>query len=85
MKTPKIIHIVIEGSDEEQMYNLFEEIQNKYCLYDNCVIETENSPDDTIIDYDEGRWKETGNIKVLSKRVVDKFKKSLSARGTTDG
>ena len=33
----KIFHIVIEGHDKEQVMALFEEIQNKYSLYDNCV------------------------------------------------
>ncbi|MBW3011302.1 hypothetical protein KY326_03725, partial [Candidatus Woesearchaeota archaeon] len=58
-----------EGSDEEQMQNLFEEIQNKYDLFDNCVLET-CEPQDTIIDYEEGRFEETGELAVLPKDVV---------------
>jgi uncharacterized protein YbaP (TraB family) len=34
-------HIVIEIMGEDKAYDLFEEIQNKYSLYDNCVIETD--------------------------------------------
>lgn len=59
MKTKQIYHIVIEGHNEGQMRKFFEEIQNKYSLYDNCVFE-ECSPEDTIID--EDRKEETGNI-----------------------
>lgn len=55
-------HIVIEIKDEEQAYKLFEEIQNKYNLYDNCVIETNVPMEDTIID--EDRKEETGGYEV---------------------
>jgi len=53
-------HIKIEGTNEEEMYKLFEEIQNKYSLYDNCVIE-ECSDEDSFIEKKD-RCKETGNI-----------------------
>ena len=52
-------HIVIEGTDEKQMRKLFEEIQNKYSFYDNCVLE-ECSDEDTIID--DNRKEETGYL-----------------------
>lgn len=55
-------HIVIEIKNEEQAYKLFEEIQNKYSLYDNCVLETDVSIEDTIID--EDRKTETGGFEV---------------------
>lgn len=60
----KIYHIVIEGSNQEQMQKLFEEIQNKYGFYDNCVLETAN-PEDTIIDDD--RRDETGHLEILKR------------------
>jgi len=63
----KICHIIIEGHDEAQMQELFEEIQNKYCLYDNSVIETELPPQETIIDAD--RHKECGHLKINTKLV----------------
>jgi hypothetical protein len=49
--------IVIEGHDSDQMTALFEEIQNKYSFYDNCVMQ-EISKADTIIE--EDRRAETG-------------------------
>lgn len=55
-------HIIIEIANEEQAYKLFEEIQNKYSLYDNCVIETNVTMDNTIID--EDRKEETGGFEV---------------------
>jgi len=61
MTKKKIFHIIIEGHNEQQMQEFFEEIQNKYSLYDNCVIE-ECEPEDTIIDKD--RCEETGNINI---------------------
>ena len=54
-------HIIIEGKNEGQMRNLFEEIQNKYSFYDNCVFD-EVKDEDTIIDKD--RNKETGFLEV---------------------
>jgi hypothetical protein len=56
-KIPYGYQIVIEGHDEDQMRNLFEEIQNKYSFYDNCVIQ-EIKKEDTIID--GNRRNETG-------------------------
>ncbi len=53
-------HIVIEGTNEEQMRKFFEEVQNKYSLYDNCVIEECNDEDSFI--EKEDRCGETGNI-----------------------
>lgn len=67
----KIYHIVVEGSNAEQMQNLFEEIQNKYSLYDNCVLE-ETEAQNSIIDYDDDRYHETGEIEILPKKVVQK-------------
>jgi len=55
-------HIVIEIKNKEQAYKLFEEIQNRYSLYDNCVIETDVPMEDTIID--EDRKEETGGFEV---------------------
>jgi len=60
MKTTN--HIIIEIKNQEQAYALFEEIQNKYSLYDNCVIETDVPISDTIIDTD--RNTETGGFEV---------------------
>jgi len=57
-----IYHIVIEGCNQEQMRALFEEIQNKYSFYDNCVLE-ECADKDTIID--EDRKEETGHLEVI--------------------
>ena len=54
--------IIIEIKEEEQAQNLFEEIQNKYSLYDNCVLDTSVSMEDTIID--EDRKEETGGFEV---------------------
>ena len=68
-----ICQIIIEGHDEEQMQNLFEEIQNKYKLYDNCVIETNVEGEDTIID--KNRHEETGNI-YIDKKIVDLYGES---------
>ena len=53
-------HIVIEGTDEEQMRRFFEEVQNKYSIYDNCVFE-EVSDEDSFIEPDD-RCEETGKI-----------------------
>ncbi len=36
--------IVINIKDEDEAYDLFEKIQNKYSLYDNCVIDTPQKP-----------------------------------------
>ena len=80
LNKPKIYHIVIEGHDTEQMQKFFEEIQNKWSLYDNCVLE-EAELEDTIIDYDETddngdfRCEETGNIICMSKAEYDKERK----------
>jgi len=59
MKT--IFQIIIEGKKEDQMRRLFEEIQNKYSLYDNCVIQ-ERLEDKSIIE--DNRTDETGNIEL---------------------
>jgi hypothetical protein len=45
-------HIVIEIDDEGKAYDIFEEIQNKYGFYDNCVIETEVGEEESIVDWD---------------------------------
>jgi len=61
MKKPEITnHIVIEVDNEDKAYTLFEEIQNKYNLYDNCVIERKVPIKDTIVDDD--RWEENGGF-----------------------
>jgi len=65
----KIWHIVIEGHNEVEMYNLFEEIQNKYNLFDNCVIE-DCKPNETIIDHD--RFEECG-ILWVDEELVKKY------------
>jgi len=54
-----VFQIIIEGKKEYQMRRLFEEIQNKYSLYDNCVLE-EYPEKKSIIE--ENRDDETGNI-----------------------
>lgn len=46
----KRCRIIIEGCDEDKMETLFEEIQNRYSLYDNCVIERNISNEETIMD-----------------------------------
>ena len=56
----KIYHIRIEGKNEEQMRELFEEIQNRYGLYDNCVLD-EVPEENSII---EGKAEETGILDV---------------------
>ena len=56
-----IFQIIIEGKKEDQMRRLFEEIQNRYDLYDNCVLE-ERSEDKSIVE--NGRAEETGNIEL---------------------
>jgi len=68
-KEPHIYQIIIEGHDEDEVRELFEEIQNKYDFYDNCVMQTTN-PTDTIIDKD--RYEETGRLKI-DKELVKKF------------
>lgn len=54
-----VFQIIIEGKKEDQMRRLFEEIQNRYGLYDNCVLE-ERPEDNSIID--DNRTAETGDI-----------------------
>jgi len=66
----KIARIIIEGHDEAQVYKLFEEIQNKYSLYDNCVIETEMPPEETILD--KHRYRETGCL-FVDKRIANQY------------
>jgi len=56
-------HIIIEGTNAEQMQRFFEEIQNKYSLYDNCVL-GEVTDHDSVID-DGDRCAETGSIECL--------------------
>ncbi len=53
-------HIVIEGTDDVHMQKFFEEIQNKYSLYDNCAF-GEVTDDESIIE-DEDRCAETGGL-----------------------
>ena len=80
MTNKKIYHIVIEGHNEEEVRELFEEVQNKYSLYDNAVFE-EADIEDTIIDYDEPddngdfRCEETGRLGCMTKEQFDKVKK----------
>jgi hypothetical protein len=56
-----VFQIIIEGKKEDQMRRLFEEIQNKYSLYDNCVLE-EHPEEKSIIE--DTRDDETGNIEL---------------------
>jgi len=49
--------IIIEGSNYQEVQTVWEEIQNKYGFYDNCVL-VEVNDSDTIIDSD--RRNETG-------------------------
>jgi hypothetical protein len=67
-KESKVWQIVIEGHNAEQMQDFFEEIQNKYSLYDNSIIQEAN-PEDTIIDSD--RYEETGKI-IIDRELVKK-------------
>lgn len=53
-------HIVIEGTDRDQMEEFWNEIQNEYDLFDNCVFE-EVDDEDSIIE-DEDRCMETGEL-----------------------
>lgn len=66
-----IFQIVIEGHDSEQMQAFFEEIQNKYSLYDNCVLQ-EVDDEDTIIDLENnGEFGDliiNGDLKNFKKR-----------------
>ena len=64
MKIKEIYHIVIEGHNFDEVQSLFEEIQNKYSLYDNCVMDTK-CPMDTIIDKD--RNEECGCLSIDKK------------------
>ena len=61
-------HIVIEGTDREQMCDFFEAVQNKFALYDNCVIE-EISDKDSFIE-PEDRCEETGRLTCRRPRRV---------------
>ena len=55
----KQYQIIIEGSNRDEVYKLFEEIQNNYSFYDNCIF-LESLSSDTIVD--SGRTQETGNL-----------------------
>jgi hypothetical protein len=61
-------HIKIEGTDEGQMRELFDRIQNEYNLYDNCVIE-EVSDEESFIEA-EDRCEETGEIICERPKVI---------------
>lgn len=63
--------IIIEGTDEEQMIDLFEKIQNEYSLFDNCVL-SEVKDKDSIID-DEDRCEETGRIECTRPKEVERL------------
>jgi len=65
-------HIKIEGTDEIQGRKFFEEIQNKYSLYDNCVFEEIDEEDSFISE--EDRCCETGNI--ICKRPINAGKET---------
>ena len=67
-KIPYGYQIVIEGHDEKQMYELFERIQNRFCFFDNCVIQ-EIDKEDTILDND--RRSETGELKIRKEKQND--------------
>lgn len=68
-KIYKIYKIIIEGHNIKEVEALFEEIQNKYSLYDNCVLE-EDSPRNTIID--RARLGETGRLRI-NKALVKRW------------
>lgn len=55
-------HIIVEIDDSEKAQDIFEEIQNKYNFYDNCVLETDVPEEDSIIEPD--RQDETGDTKL---------------------
>ena len=45
-----IFQIVIEGTNESQVQDLFEAIQNNYNLYDNCVMISDVDEENSIVD-----------------------------------
>lgn len=70
MKKAKLFKIIIEGHKREEVVELFEEIQNKYSLYDNCVFEEDINPENTILDKD--RYEETGRLSI-NKKIVKRY------------
>lgn len=62
-------HIIIEIDDEGRAYDMFEEIQNKYSFFDNCVIETNIKEEESIIDTD--RQDETGTPLLWKRKLID--------------
>ena len=56
----------------EIVKSLFEEIQNRYSLYDNCVIETGVDLDGSIVDYD--RLDEGPGLKESHNKIRRKLK-----------
>ena len=63
-KAKKHYQIVIEGSDYEQVQELFEEIQNKYNFYDNCVMTEVDKKGSIVGCCGKERTTETGHLKV---------------------
>ena len=63
-RVKKHYQIVIEGSDYGQVQELFEEIQNKYDLYDNCVMQEVDKKDSIVGCCGKKRTKETGRLEV---------------------
>ena len=62
---PKTVHqIVIEGSDYKQVLELFEEIQNSYNFYDNCVMQEVGKKDSILNCCGNNKPAETGRLKV---------------------
>lgn len=66
-------HIIIQVNNENG-YPLFEEIQNKYSLYDNCVIDS-NEKGETEQIVIEG--KDLSQIMSLAQKILYEFVKEL--------
>lgn len=59
-------HVVIEIDDSKRAQDVFEEIQNKFNFFDNCVLESDVQEEDSIIDAD--RQDETGGTLLWKRR-----------------
>lgn len=58
----KTFHIIID-CEEDKAQDLFEDIQNKYRLYDNCVLETT----------DEWDWEEENPLIIIEGKDLDQI------------
>jgi len=64
-------HIIIECEDEKKGYEIFEEVQNFYSLYDNCVIDLEEDKSKPHFVTIEG--KNIREITDLAKNILLKY------------